>query len=295
MPNHPLFFPIHDSSSSASLHDRVQLALALADAFLLKSLLTNCLPAISAAHLIGEIGAEVSVPSADRWADGVLHYEAIQCQLAEQHGAVNYQPTGGASPDLARLTQCESATHHLVEHVGLAPLIARLKNAGFCPAQIAAILHLPQDAWHKSWWYGLDEQQQFTSPFLRMLRLRPYADGTFSVQYKDYFEQNQPTCFRSQSQQVQIKIKPEAESFGTVLGQLKQTQGALGVERTILICHTISDLEAQAFINQGIHVYPAAELLLPLRSHCGHCARQECPMNGLADSPVTMCYGFLPA
>jgi bacterioferritin-associated ferredoxin len=299
MPNHPLFFPVYEPFSSAALCDRVQIALALADAFLLKSLLTDCLPAISAAHLIGEIGAEVSVPTGDRWADGVLHYEAMQCQLAEHHGAVNYQPESHGwtrdSKAMARLTQCESETHLLAENVGLAPLIALLKNAGFCPQQIEAILHLPQDTWHKSWWYALDEQQQFTMPFLRTLRVRRYTDGTFSAQYKDYFEQDKPACFRSQQQQVQIKIKPDNQSFGTILGQLKHTQGALGLGCTILICHTISDLEAQAFINQGIHVYPAAELLLPTRSHCGHCARQACPMNGLADSPVAMCYGFLPA
>jgi bacterioferritin-associated ferredoxin len=299
MPNHPLFFPVYEPSGSASLYDRVQIALALADSFILKSLLTDCLPAITAPHLIGAIGAEVSVPTADRVADGVLHYEAIQCQLAEQHGAVQYQvESNGWTRDskvMARLTQCESETQLLADNVGLAPVIALLKNAGFCPTQIEAILHLPQDAWHKSWWYALDDQHQFTIPFLRTLRTRRYADGTFSLQYKDYFEQDKPGCFQSQRQRVQLKIKPEEQSFGAVLGQLKATQGALQLARTILICHAISDLEAQAFINQGIHVYPAGELLLPVRSHCGACARGECPMNGLTESPVAMCYGFLPA
>jgi bacterioferritin-associated ferredoxin len=299
MPNHPLFSPIDPSSATASLYDRVQIALALADSFLLKSILTDCLLPITAPHLIGDIVAEVAAPVGDRVVDGLLHYEAMRCQLAEHHGEVRYQSDSAGwtrdSHAIARITQCESETHVLANNLGLAPLIALLKNSGFCDSQIEAILHLPQEAWHKSWWYTLDAQQHFTIPFLRTMRTRRYVDGTFMLQYKDYFEEDKPLCFRSQSQRVQVKVKTEHQSFGEVLGQLKAIQGNLGIAHTVLICQTISELEVQAFINQGIHVYPAGELALPLRSRCDRCARQECPMNGLSDSPVAMCYGFRSA
>ncbi len=134
----------------------------------------------------------------------------------------------------------------------------------------------------------------FTLPFLRQMRTMRYPDGTFTIQYKDFFEQDNPECFTGLMQKVLVMIKPDTQSFSETLRQINYQRDALGIVRVVLICNTISELEAQGLINQGISVYPAVELILPTQSDCIHCGRKECAMNGTNDSPVALCYGFLP-
>jgi hypothetical protein len=298
MPNHPLFYPVSDSIKAASLRDQIQIALAIADASMLRSLLINCIPSMLDWQHIGAVSAELSVPTGDQQAaDGILHFEVIRCVLAGTPRLIDMPGTGGwtqESRELARLTRYESEMRTLGQNLPLAPLVSLLAESGFCPKQIEEILRLPRDGWHKSWWYAIDETGEFSIPFLRHIRLLHYPDGTFTVQYKDFFAQEKPLCFSSLPQKLLVAIKTEAHEFGETLKRINYQRQALGIPRAILICNTISELEAQGFISQGISVYPASELILPTRSNCAHCARYECPMNGTTNSPIAMCYGFVP-
>jgi hypothetical protein len=298
MPNHPLFYPVNDQVRTGSLRDQIQIALAIADATMLRSLLVNCIPAMLGWQHIGAVSTELSVPTGDQQAaDGILHFEAIRCVLGGAPYLTEMPTSGGwtrESRELARLTRYESEMRTLGQNLPLAPLVSLLAESGFCPQQIEAILRLPRDGWHKSWWYAIDAAGEFTLPFLRHIRLLHYADGSFTVQYKDFFEQEKPSCFSSQPQKLLLAIKTDSHEFSETLKRINYQRQALGIPRALLICNTISELEAQGFISQGINVYPAAELVLPTRSNCTHCARRECPMNGTTNSPIAMCYGFVP-
>lgn len=300
MPNHPLFHPVHESVRSAEVRDHIQIALAIADGHALKSLLVNCIPAIAQLRHIADVSSQVAVPTQEQQAaDGILHFEAVQCVPA-QSNFIDLQPhTGGGgwtreSRELARLTQHVSEMHTLGQNLALAPMVSLLAASGLTPKQIDEILRLPQDGWHKSWWYAIDVDGNFTRPFLRHIRTLHYSDGTLTIQYKDFFEQEKPHCFSTLPQQVLVAVKSDVQGFGETLRQINAHRQVLGIARAILICNTVSELEAQAFINQGISIYPAIELVLPIRSNCAHCGRRECPMNGATASPIALCYGYLP-
>lgn len=298
MPNHPLFYPIADETSAVDLRDQLQIALAIADATALKSLLINCLPSIAAPERIGAVCAEVGVPTHDQQAaDGILHFEAIQCVLATAAPAVEPHLSGGwprDSRELGRLTQHESEMQTLGHHLPLAPTVSLLAESGFCSKQIEEILRLPQDGWHKTWWYAIDHRGDFTVPFLRHIRILRYPDGCLSIQYRDFFEQDNPGCFTRLPQKALVFLRSPNCGFGETLRQINDQRQALGISRVILVCNTIAELEAQAFIRQGISIYSAADLILPTQSNCIHCGRHECPMNGTINSPVALCHGYLP-
>jgi bacterioferritin-associated ferredoxin len=296
MPNNPLFHPINEPVRAVSVRDQIQIALAIADLNLLKALLTQCIPAMIQPERIGMIASEVGVPLGDRVAaDGILHFEAIHCLLANVQPQLDPNHHGGATDpkETARLTQHESDLQTIAQHLPLAPAIALLAKVGFPPPHIQEILRLPHYAWHKSWWVALDANEQFTVPFLRCIRTLHYLDGTLTLQYKDFFEGEKPKCFASLPQKVLVVIRDQSQGFGETLQQLNQQRSALGSKQAILICDTISDLEAQAFIHQGVSLYPALDLVLPMQANCLDCGRHECLMNGNADSLVASCHGFL--
>ena len=298
MPTNPLFHPVSDAVRAPNLHDQIQLALAIADSHVLKSLLENCIPALAQGHSIRTISTQVGVPTGyQQTADGIVHFEVVYCKLAapgEVERLFKSNSRTQESRELARLTQHESEMQMLGKNLSLSLTVSLLVEAGFRPEQIEEILHLPFDAWHKSWWYTIDEMGNFTLPFLRQIRTLRYPDGTFTLQYKDLFEQDKPNCFISLTEKVLVLIKPDTQGFGETLKQINYQREALGITQALLICSVLSDLEGQGFINQGISVYPAIELVLPTQSDCIHCGRKECGMNGVEDSPVALCYGFLP-
>ncbi|HEY9749826.1 MAG TPA: hypothetical protein V6C63_14170 [Allocoleopsis sp.] len=301
MPNHPLFYPVSEHLPTTPLHDQIQIALAIADPQILKSLLTNCLPAIAQPHEIGEVSTEIGIPLQDQQtADAVMHFEAVKCVLADSPGAVpagkteswqSHRYQNKASQPRSH-SQCESETLTLAHNVSLAQAIALLTKVGFGPQQIQEILHLSYEASHKSWWYALDAAGCFSLPFLRYIRTLRYPDGTVSLQYKDYFSEAKPLCFQSLPQKVLIVVREESQSFSQTLRQINADRAALGITQAILICSTIAELEAQAFITQGISLYPATDLVLPTHANCAICATRTCPMNGTVDSPIAVCYRF---
>jgi bacterioferritin-associated ferredoxin len=288
---------MNDQGRSLTVRDQIQMALAIADSTLLKSLLTHCLPPIANSAHIGTVTSEVGIPVKDQpSADGILRYEAVRCVLAESSPSAHNSYNRGwpqSDKDLARITQHESEMHTLVQNLSLAPAIALLTNAGFQQDQIQDILRLPHYAWHKSWWYAIDPDGNFTIPFLRCIRTFHYPDGTLTLQYKDFFDQIKPDCFTCLPQKILIVIRSHPQGFAETLQQINRQREGLGIQKAVLVCDGVSELEIQAFTKQTISLYPAENLMLPIQANCAHCGRHECPMNHQLDSPVVMCRGFL--
>lgn len=288
---------MNDQGRSLTIRDQIQMALAIADSTLLKSLLTHCLPPIASSAHIGTVTSEVGIPVKDQpSADGILQYEAVRCVLAESSPSVHHSYNRSwpqSDKDLARITQHESEMHTLVQNLPLAPAIALLTNAGFQQDQIQDILRLPHYAWHKSWWYAVDSDGNFTIPFLRCIRTFHYPDGTLTLQYKDFFDQIKPNCFTSLPQKVLVAMRSQPQGFAETLQQINRQREGLGIQKAVLVCDGVSELEIQAFTKQSISLYPAENLMLPIQANCAHCGRHECPMNHQLDSPVVMCRGFL--
>jgi hypothetical protein len=295
--NNPLLRPMNEQTRSLNVRDHIQMALAIADSALLKSLLIHCLPPIADGAHIGTVTSEVGIPVKDHAAaDGILQYEAIRCVLAESRPHLDTPTNGGWArdgKDLARMTQHESELHTLVQNLPLAPAIALLANAGFQQDQIQDILRLPHYAWHKSWWHAIDADGNFTIPFLRCLRTFHYPDATLTLQYRDFFDQTKPDCFTSLPQKILVAIRSHAQGFAETLQCINQQRKVLGIQKAVLVGDGVSELEIQAFTRQNISLYPGYDLMLPVQANCEHCGRHECPMNHRLDSPVVMCRGFL--
>lgn len=277
----------HSDRVAASIHDQVQIALAIADESLLRSLLLNCLPAVLPAHQIGTVTAAIGVPMGKKAVDGVLTVEQIHCILAD---SIEAGGTAAASRrlDLARSLKCESELQTLGQSISLAQAIAMLQQAQFSPAQVEEILHLSSEGWHKSWWYSIDAEGNFTVPFLRQIRTLRYANGRVTLQYKDRFEQDKPPCFRSQTQQVLVEIETELQSFRQTLEKINYAKAKLNIPAAILICDRLSELEVQGFASQQISIY-SSTAELPVQADCQSCATIECPLHGHTDSPVIAC------
>lgn len=298
MSSHTLIPETTGQTASPSLHDQVQIALAIADETLLKSLLLNCTPPIAQPHFLGSAISRIGIPTPDgRSVDGVIQFELVHCRLAESQDDIERQFAIRGDRDrrelqYAQITRCESETQTLGQNISLAQTLGLLTQAGFQVDQVQTILNLPHEACHKSWWYMLDAHGHFSLPFRRVLRTRRYADGTFTLHYKDHFLQDKPPCFTSRHEQVLIEIKSPRQGFSKTLEKINRHREQLGIHAAILISHAMGDLEAQGFISQGVSVYAAQDFLLPTRADCQHCANDACPMQGNDQSPVRSCQQF---
>lgn len=298
MLEHALTHFSNDRPDAISIHDRVQIALAIADQPILKSLLTHCTPPLTQPHRLGNVTASIGVPlEARRTVDGVVNFEVIQCIRADSPEEIEQHIADTIAPHLVKreylmLTRYESETHSLGKRLSLAQAIAILTTSGFPADQVDDILRLPSEAWYRSWWYAPDNQGNFSVPFMRMIRPIYYTDGTLDLHYKDYFAQDKPTGFTNQQERVLIEIKSEHQSFRKTLDRINLARGQLGITHALLICDQISDLEARGFISQGISIYTSRELALQTRADCTLCINHDCPLNGCADSGVTQCRRF---
>lgn len=296
--NYPLAGSASDSADMLSWHDRVQIALAIADADLLRSLLINCAPPIAQLHRLGGIRSTIGVPmSSGAVADGVIDFEEVTCVLSDssqqlEERVAEYTCRKGNQRGYIDLTRCEAETQTLGQPMSLSQAISLLAQVGFVRHHIERILNLPSEAWHKSWWYYADESGAFTIPFLRLLRSRRFIDGKFVLQYKDFFAQEQPSCFKSCNQQVLVEILPEAHQFQATLAKINLARQQAGIDRALLICNRLSDIEAQGFISQGISLYAAHEIASPVKADCCACGTPDCPMRGKPNSPVLVCQRF---
>jgi hypothetical protein len=295
---HSLDEPNQALQGITSLHDQVQIALAIADENVLKSLLITSTPPLAHHHRIGDIRSTIGIPlTSKKMVDGIIQFEDIQCLLVDtpvKTDPQTAQPNHGNFPKYnhASPTRCESEMYTLGQGMSIAQTISLIAHAGFSPEQIEDILNLPYEAWHKTWWYSLDDNGNFSAPFLRLLRTLRYADGTFTLQYKDYFSQTKPTCFKSKEQKVVVEIAPNLQSFSKTLEKINYAREHFGIDKALLICSSTSELEAQGFISQGISLYTSREFVLPVQSNCGTCTTPNCPMRGMLHSPVVMCRQF---
>jgi hypothetical protein len=280
------------TDSDLNWRDRIQIGLAIADSSLLKSLLTECSPAIALSHQIGYVRSAIAVPTAVGSATGLLTFESIYCSLIQSQadldqGVWNYTNSSGTT-DLD-LTCYESKMQTLGKMISLPQAIALLSHGEFAAAQIRTILHLPHDAWFRSWWYATDESGAFTIPFLRMLRTRRHVDGTYTLQYKDFFSREEPKCFKSQEQSLLVEIRQDS-GFRQTLEAINALRQALNIDRAILIGDRPSDLESQGFRSQNISLYNATPFEMP-SANCSACLT-ACPLRGDMRSPVMSCHRF---
>ncbi|MGF1512696.1 MAG: hypothetical protein ACFB5Z_03235 [Elainellaceae cyanobacterium] len=268
--------------------ERIRLALALADAPVLRSLLSSCTPPLMPPTRIGSVSTRVSVPAGDLVVDGVIRFEAIQCTLATTDSK---PPVDAFSEPQRRWRRWryETPLSTLVREVSGDQAATVLSQAQLSPDQVHTILKLPHQAWHKSWWYSC----RSSLPFQRYIRCRRYDDGTVTLQYKDYFEQEPPPCFHSQTQQALVVIQNAPQPFGQVLGQINRLRQRLAIQRVILISQTLKATEIEGFIRQNISLYPVLTLANPV--NCAVCSCRDCPLQGQSNSPVTGCDRFSPS
>ncbi|HEY9878944.1 MAG TPA: hypothetical protein V6D29_10840 [Leptolyngbyaceae cyanobacterium] len=283
-------------NAPTSLQEQIQLALALADEHSLRSLLSDSVPAIARPHEISQIHAEVSIPlpGTGRVLDGLLKFERVRCVLAGTWPTVPAVPRLQNHHDFEQVACCQSDLVTLAQNITPSDAIALLSQAGFNADQISRVMHLPSEAWHKSWWFMADGEGFLTIPFQRLMRVRHFGDGTLTLQYKDYYAHERPTGFKGQSVQVPVVIRQSTEGFSAALERANIARQAFSTQQVVLIAETVSDLEAEGFIRQNISLFTAqGALQLPVVADCKHCQQETCPLRGQVHSPVTTCRAFV--
>ncbi|MGD1907518.1 MAG: hypothetical protein ACFB0C_16240 [Leptolyngbyaceae cyanobacterium] len=227
--------------------DQIQLALAIADDGILRSLLTESTPAISRSQQLGQTQVTVGVPLADdtTMIDAVVAYESLKCALLDE----------SPPPEHTAQVRCQSGLQTLGWRVNIAEAIALLSHGGFQEHHIQRILHLPSQGWHRSWWSTFDRQGNLGHPFQRWFRCRSYGDGTYILQYRDHYAQVAPPCFRGTWHQVPVVIASPEQGFGQLLMTLRRAQASLKTDHGILLSAPLNELEREGFMRQGISVY----------------------------------------
>ena len=284
--------------ADSRLRERIQLALASADEPLLQSLLTNCKPAIASADRIGYISSAICLAAPNnQTVDGIIEFEHIQCRLASSQNSQSPSAAdyGWNANDYRRYTRYQSDTYILANRLPVPEAEALLLSVGFDIQQAAQILQMPPSATFKSWWFACDRDGQFTLPFLRILRTTYFANGTVTLKYQDAFEQFEPPCFRSTISKVLVEIRPTITRFARALARINRHRAHNAVDAVILISDRLSPTVANAFVRQGISLYPDIQLNQGVAVDCTTCRNVHCRLQGFAESPVTGCKAFLPS
>ncbi|ASC73411.1 hypothetical protein XM38_043780 [Halomicronema hongdechloris C2206] len=285
------------SSQPQRLREQVQIALAIADASTLRSLLTESTPPLALSDRIGVLRAEVGVPLPEggkRAMDGVLWVESIECALAGSRPDLAAQPSGSDHQPYQDLTRCHSELHTLAQNISLSEAIALLSHAGFQSEQISQILHLPAQAWHRDWWYQSDLSGHLTLPFCRAIRTRRFADGRFSLQYRDFYALEPPPCFQGIEVAIPVEFKPADQGFGETLERVNGARRHWGTDKALVISETLSELEVQGLTRQGVSLYQPRPQALPQAADCSRCHQANCPLQGRIHSPVLTCQSYDP-
>lgn len=235
--------------------NQVQLALAIADVDMLKTLLTGCTPAIAQPHQIGQVRVAVGKPPGTVGLEdltAVMEYERVWCVLAEEAPEIATQ----SCRDYQYLTRCHSGLQTLAWRVSLSEAVSLLSYGGFQEKHIQRILQLPRDGWHRSWWDTLDAQGQLGLPFQRRFRTRCYSDGTYTLQYQNLYAQDAPPCFRAIWQQVPLMVTRPDRQFGETLSAMRKAQHMLKAQNCMLLTGNISQMEIEGYIRQGVSLHP---------------------------------------
>ncbi|MFH7245277.1 MAG: hypothetical protein ACHWZW_20760 [Spirulina sp.] len=283
---------------SASIDQTAQLALAVADEVYLRSLLTDSLPTLAHPHEIGAVSIQVGVPLQQHpqySIDGVLTFEHIHCVLAGSGPEVPPLPEFQTHTEYQSVTHCHSDLTTLAENVSSTEAMDLLARAGFDPDQIRHILQLPSQAWHHSWWYAIGAEGFLSVPFQRHIRSRCFADGTFTLQFKDDYAQERPHGFRSQSQPLPVMVHQPGLSFGENLIRINRARRELSSPQALLVATDLTELEIEGYIRQNVSLGNQRGIQRPLAANCHLCYRERCPLRGIDASPVMACRSFLPA
>ena len=142
----PSFPHVISDRPKLRLRDRIQIALAVADDTLLRSMLVNCQPAIAPARTIGKISSAICLAAPQQQTvDGLVEYSEIQCLLGQVQDsrspeAIDY---GWNASDYARYTQYQSETTDLVDGITVSEASDLLESAGYSPHQLQQILQMP--------------------------------------------------------------------------------------------------------------------------------------------------------
>ncbi|MBE9108100.1 hypothetical protein IQ273_01495 [Nodosilinea sp. LEGE 07298] len=272
-----------------------QLALAVADDAFLRSLLTDSLPAIARPHEIGSVTVEVGVPLPTQGRmDAVLTFEHINCVLAGSYPEAPPPPNLSNHRQYEAITPCHSDLSTLAHNVPLTEAEALLARSGFTDSDIQHILNLPNQGWHKSWWYSLTAEGFLTVPFQRSIRSRCYTDGTVTLQFKDHYAQQRPEGFHSQPQKLPVIVHSAQVSFCDNLAHINLSRQALATPQAILIADDLSELEVEGYIRQNVSLYRQRSLEHLLNANCRSCGQAKCPLQGVDSSPVLACRSFKP-
>jgi len=294
MVNAPLASSLPTQPQSPPAYQEAQLALAVADEGFLRSLLTDSLPALVHPHEVGTVTVDVGVPMDQGRIDAVLKFEHISCVLAGSYAAAPPPPPVHTHTQYQAITTCHSDLTTLAQNVPISTAVEILARAGFAHDQIHHILHLPSQAWHKSWWYTLDLDGFLTVPFQRSIRTRCFADGTVTLQFKDYYAYERPEGFRSEPRQLPVIIHMPHQSFCDNLAQINRTRQTLGTGQALLIADDLTELEIEGYIRQNVSLFRQQGMESALQANCHICQQPTCPMRGSDASPVLACRAFQP-
>lgn len=265
MANYSMSYPGHKGRKTTPIHDQIQIALAVADEVKLKSLVANCYPPMICHDFIGKIFSEIGVPvKYKQSADAIITFENVWCVPAHPEEKFDDRLFENQEEFIRRFEDYD---------MSLEDVESLLAISGLTPKQVQEILQLPRlgvylssaTCWHESWWYMRDSNGRLTIPFLRKIRIVDTGfkkvKSTFTIQHSNYCKLP-PQSLRGEEQKVLIEIKTEIQSFGEVMEQINRYRKWLGIDKAILICDTVSDLEAEGFISQGISIYPAKEFVM---------------------------------
>ena len=250
--------PSHSSFAPAGLvgtsPEDLQLALAIASDTALCSLLCDCHPALAIPAQVGQLQMRVGIPLDELILDGVLQFEQIRCTLAQVTPQNQPFPCSQAQGNGTNLVY-HSDLITLVDRVMPKVAIATLLHVGFESSQAHSLLHLPSQAWHKSWWQHWDEAGHFFQYFHRWIRLRCHPNGGITLQYQDHYTEEPPPCFYSEILQVPILVHSTAQTFAATLGRLNRARANLKTPLGLVISDSLSELEIEGFIRQQVSLY----------------------------------------
>ncbi|MEO1069347.1 MAG: hypothetical protein AAFW95_09535, partial [Cyanobacteria bacterium J06638_6] len=239
-------------------------------------------------HLVDLDGAKSGKP--ENWHT----FEHINCVLAGSYPEAPPTPELSNHRQYEAITPCHSDLATLAHNVPLAEAETLLARSGFTPEDVQYILNLPNQAWHKSWWYSLTPDGFLTVPFQRHIRSRCYTDGTVTLQFKDHYAQQRPEGFRSQPQKLPVMVHSPQMSFCDNLAHINLSRQTVGSPQAILIADDLSELEIEGYIRQNVSLYRQRSLELVMSANCRSCAQAKCPLQGVDSSPVLACRSFRP-
>jgi hypothetical protein len=179
MVNSPLAPSSHMQHIPVPPTQEAQLALAVADEAFLKTLLTDCFPAIAHPHEIGAITVEVGVPLthlADGSIDGILKFEQVNCVLAGSYPGAPPIPEFDSHDHYHAVTQCHSELFTLAHNQPLSDVVVLLSRAGFDQRSNSSNLaSYPPRPGTNPGGMLVDLDGRLTIPFQRLMRTRRFV------------------------------------------------------------------------------------------------------------------------